>query len=391
MGKESTMVRRIMHVDMDAFYASVEQVDNPHLKGKPVIIGASRRGVVSAASYEARKYGIHSAMPVFKARKLCPHGIFLPGRKERYREKSREIMVILERISPLVEQVSIDEAFVDISGTEALHGPPGDLGEKLKARILESTHLTCSIGIAPNKFLAKIASDMKKPDGLTIIEEEHMHTLLSQLPISKIPGIGTKTSTLLDRLGVRSPADILRRPQTFWMEKLGKTGSCLYRMAQGIDHSEVTPYAAIKSCSAEDTFPEDTQDLHLIKKWLFHQAEAVARDLRHKGLKGKTISIKVKYRDFKVATRSLTLPGATNCTQTIFQGACRLLQKLHKAQKIRLVGVGVSNIQRGPQQMSLFPNPEALRSERLDSAVDKIREKYGDRMITTGLVMDLDR
>lgn len=384
------MVRRVMHIDMDAFYASVEQVDNPHLKGKPVIIGASKRGVVSAASYEARKYGVHSAMPVFQARKLCPNGIFLPGRKERYREISREIMEMLQNISPLVEQVSIDEAFVDISGTEALHGPPGELGQKVKGRIFKSTSLTCSIGIAPNKFLAKIASDMKKPDGLTIIEGEEVHSMLSQLPLSKIPGIGTKTNSFLERLGVKSPADILGLPPAFWTQKLGKAGSHLYRMAQGIDHSPVTPSPVIKSCSAEDTFPEDTQDMGLVKKWLFHQAETVARELRHKGLRGRTISLKVKFRDFRIVMRSLTLPDPTNCTQTIYEGACRLLERLHTPGKIRLVGVGLSNFQKGPQQLNFYTNLRSLRSERLDSAMDKIRDKYGDEVIKKGLIMDLD-
>lgn len=384
------MVRRIMHVDMDAFYASVEQADNPNLRGKPVIVGASLRGVVSAASYEARKYGIHSALPVFQAKKLCPHGVFLPGRRARYQEVSRQIMSILQTFSPLVEQVSIDEAFVDLSGTEMLLGQPQKLAEAVKRGILQKTSLTCSIGIAPNKLLAKIASDLQKPDGLTLIEEKDIPGLLQRLPVHKIPGIGKKTAAMLRDLGVRSVADILKQPEVFWVRKLGKSGTHLYSRAKGIDPSPVEPHSPIKSCSAEDTFPKDTSDLNEVKKWLFVQAEAVGRDLRRKGLKGRTITLKIKFADFKVVTRSHTLARPSNCTQTLFETACRLLDELRPSRRLRLAGVGVSNLQSDLHQRELFIDPRTQRHERLDSAVDAIHEKYGKNSIRKGFVADFD-
>ena len=227
------MASRILHIDMDAFYASVEQVDHPELTGKPVIVGGSQRGVVAAASYEARKFGVRSAMPIFEAKRLCPHGVFLPVRRRRYQEVSHQVMEILDTISPLVEQVSIDEAFIDITGTESLHGPEIALIGKIKDAIRKRTSLTCSIGIAPNRFLAKIASEMNKPDGWTIIKDEDVAALMQKLPVNKIPGIGPKTAQVMKELGVQTAVDVLRFSQEFWVKRLGKGGIDLYERAQG--------------------------------------------------------------------------------------------------------------------------------------------------------------
>ena len=383
------MIRHIMHVDMDAFYAAVEQTDHPELKGRPVIVGGARRGVVSAASYEARKYGVHSAMPVFQARRLCPNGVFLPVRMKRYKEVSRRVMEVLDLVSPLVEQISIDEAYVDITGTESLHGSSRTLARSIKQAIYEKTSLTCSIGIAPNKFLAKIASDMNKPDGLTIVEEDGVADFLRSISIDKVPGIGEKTSLALKGLGVAVPADILRFPQSFWTARLGRYGAQLYERAQGIDPSPVVPDHELKSCSAEDTFSEDTADVTEIEKWLMTQAESVGRELREEGARGKTITLKVKFSDFRVITRSKTLNEPSNCTQVIYGVAAHLLREIRLSQKVRLVGVKVSGLERGMRQKNLFTDSLAAKHEQVDRAMDEIRHKFGNKIIKRGRVFDL--
>ena len=384
------MVPRILHIDMDAFYASVEQVDHPELVGKPVIIGGSQRGVVAAASYEARKFGVRSAMPIFEARRLCPNGVFLPVRRRRYQEVSHQVMQVLDTVSPLVEQVSIDEAFIDITGTESLHGPETALIRKIKEAIKNRTSLTCSIGIAPNRFLAKIASEMNKPDGWTIINEEDVAALLQKLPINKIPGIGPKTAQVMKELGIQTAVDVLRFSQEFWVKRLGKGGVDLYERAQGIGPTAVIPHRAPKSCSAEDTFASDTGDMEELKKWLLCQAEEVGRDLRKHGFKGKTITLKVKFASFKTVTRSTTLPEATHSTRVIYDAALKLLLELKLTEKVRLIGVGVSNFAVGMEQKSLFPNKFLHKQEDLDRALDRIHDKFGRKAILRGRVGEIE-
>ena len=379
---------RILHMDMDAFYASVEQVDQPALKGKPVIVGGAHRGVVTTASYEARHYGVRSAMPMFQAHRLCPRGIFLPVRMKRYKEVSRQVMTILSAISPLLEQVSIDEAYVDITGTEVLHGEPAALAEKVKQAVRDATGLTCSIGIAPNRFLAKIASDMNKPDGLTIIEEQDVADFLRVLPVTKIPGIGEKTARVFSGLGVHVVSDILRYPLAFWVNRLGKSGAKLYEKARGIGSATIVCNTEPQSCSAEDTFSKDTDDLEEIKKWLLGQAESVGRDLRKQGYRGRTITLKVKFSDFNVVTRSRTLPEPTNSTRVIFDTVLRLLGELRLKGTLRLAGVGVSNFAGGLQQGRLFRDDFLVKQEQLDRAVDHIHEKFGDESLKRGRLFD---
>jgi DNA polymerase-4 len=378
-----------MHLDMDAFYAAVEQSDNPELRGKPVIVGGAMRGVVCAASYEARRYGVHSAMPVFQAVKLCPAGIFLPVRMDRYKEVSRKVMEILDGISPLVEQVSIDEAFADITGTERLHGPPRTLAIWIKAAVRELTSLTCSIGIAPNKSLAKIASDFNKPDGITIIEEEQIGEFLQKLPVGKVPGVGKKTGEELKTLGIVFASDILNFPLTFWNRKFGKWGAALYEKAQGIDDSAVEPYSEPKSISAEQTFQKDIDSIADLEKMLLSQAEEVGRELRKLGFRARTVTLKVKFSDFTMRTRSRTLTDPFDTTDVLFNAGQRLLEDLKLRHKVRLIGIGVSNFFCGPRQMTLGPaRHETDRQERLDRAIDKIRGRFCGNKVVRGRMLD---
>lgn len=378
------MSRTILHMDMDAFFAAVEQADNPALKGKPVIVGGAKRGVVSTASYEAREYGVRSAMPIFEAKRRCPQGIFLPVRMERYQEISQKVMAVLEAVSPLVEQVSIDEAFVDLTGTERLHGDCIRVARKIKERIWAETSLTCSIGIAPNKFLAKIASDLQKPDGLTIVPEE-VQSFLKDLPGGKLPGVGPKSEETLRGLGIRIVSDILSVPPGVLERKFGKYGLRLVELAQGIDDSPVIPCAPAKSMGSEDTLPEDTTDINTLKKQILSQAEEVGERLRKDGLKGRTITLKLKHSDFTLATRSHSLKEATYATKIIYDTAAMLLERYNLKMPVRLIGLAVSSFG-GGQQYSLLPGmeKEMEKLERVDYAVDRIREKLGPGMIKRG-------
>lgn len=377
---------------MDAFFASIEQLDNSRLKGKPVIVGGSTRGVVSTASYEARAFGVRSAMPIFEAKRLCPNGIYLPVRMSRYREVSDKVMSVVEEFSPLVERISIDEAFLDISGTEKLHGTPEDVGFKIKRRIKEDTSLTCSIGIAPNKFLAKIASDINKPDGLTIITEHKVQKFLSNLPVGKLPGVGDKTLKELKKLGIRFASDILKYPEEAFKKRFGKFGQRLIELAEGIDESPVSPYTEAKSISSEDTLPEDTNNVEVLKRWLMSQAEVVGRRLRKANLKGRTITLKLKYSDFKLVSRSRTLNMPSNATKTIFDTASALLENYRWPAKVRLIGVGVSNFEEPTIQYQLFDNRDIAEKklQKVDQAIDQLTDKFGISIIKRGTTVDIE-
>lgn len=376
---------------MDAFFASIEQLDNSRLKGKPVIVGGSTRGVVSTASYEARTFGVRSAMPIFEAKRLCPDGIYLPVRMSRYREVSDKVMSVVEEFSPLVERISIDEAFLDISGTEKLHGTPEDVGFKIKRRIKEDTSLTCSIGIAPNKFLAKIASDINKPDGLTIITEHKVQKFLSNLPVGKLPGVGDKTLKELKKLGIRFASDILKYPEEAFKKRFGKFGQRLIELAEGIDESPVSPYTEAKSISSEDTLPEDTNNVEVLKRWLMSQAEVVGRRLRKANLKGRTITLKLKYSDFRSVSRSRTLNMPSNATKTIFDTASALLENYGRPAKVRLIGVGVSNFEEPTIQYQLFDNRDIAEKkfQKVDQAIDQLTDKFGISIIKRGTTVDI--
>jgi len=367
----------IMHLDMDAFFTSVEQADHPELQGKPVIIGQSMRGVASAASYEARTYGVHSAMPIAQAKRLCPDGIYLPGRMHRYREVSQTIMNILVNFSPVVEQASVDEAYLDISGLERLFGPPAQLAHRIKTQILAKTRLTCSIGIAPVRFLAKICSDWNKPNGLTILSPQDVRNFLAPLPVGKIPGIGKHFQDELASLGIHRIHDVLQHPRIFWQDRFGKRGLILFDRANGFDPTPVTPGSEAKSCSAENTFDRDTKDTDYLAKWLLMQADRVGRELRGIGKKGMTVTLKLKYSDFSSQTRSHTLAEPTDLTAEIYATALKLLHSQKISRELRLIGVSVSNFRTPQRQLSLFPDEQREKASRIDHTLDHIRQRFG--------------
>ena len=377
----------ILHIDMDAFYASVEQLDNSELKGKCIIVGGtSKRGVVSAASYEARKFGVHSAMPMYRAKQKCPHGIFLFPRIDRYKEVSKKIMSILNDFSPLVEPVSIDEAYVDITGCKTIFGETEEIGIKIKKKIKESINLTCSIGIAPNKFLAKIASDMNKPDGLFVIMPDKVQHFIESLPIQKVPGVGKTSFKHLEQIGIQTLRDVKKYPEKMLMKRLGKFGQRLIELSKGIDNSSVEPYAKRKSISREETLREDTREKKLLSKYLLRQAEKVGRDLRRLGVKGRSITLKIKRSDFKQVTRRTTIDIPTQSSKVIYIEAKKLLDAYKILKKIRLIGLGVSGLVSDdlPIQMDLFSNNKKKNTswEKVDRAVDTITKKYGKDVIT---------
>lgn len=383
----------ILHVDMDAFFASVEELDNPLLKGRCVIVGGqSERSVVSAANYEARKFGVHSAMPIFQAREKCPEAIFLPPRMGRYKELSGKIMSILREFSPLVEPVSIDEAFVDITGCERLFGGIDEICVSIKQRIRERLNLTCSLGAAPNKFLAKIASDMDKPDGLTIIMPEQVRPFIASLPIHKVPGVGKNTHDRLRPLGIRTLGDVKKYPADVLIRKFGSFGGRLMELADGIDRSVVTPVSETKSVSAEETLPRDTDDKQALKKYILKQAERVARELRKLDVRARTVSLKIKHSDFKQITRSVTIKDPTQSSEVIIREAFRLLDNYRMPKKARLIGVGVSNLasETSPVQVDIFErdDPENSNWEKLDDAIDTITEKFGTDVIKRASLKD---
>ena len=370
---------------MDAFYASVEQGDNPSLKGLPVIVGGDpeKRGVVSAASYEARVYGVHSAMPTSQAKRLCPQGIFLPVRMHRYREVSEQIFKILQEYTPFIEPLSLDESFLEVTGSEKLFGPALQIARAIKRRILETTGLTASAGIAPNKFLAKIASDFKKPDGLVEIKPEEIQEFLRELPISKLWGVGKTTEEVLKGMGILRVGQLAVYPAERVEKKLGKFGLELIALARGEDDRAVIPDSEAKSISQEETFTPDLEGLEKMKRVLLDQAEQVGWELRKQKLKGCTVTIKVRYPDFTTVTRSHTLPFPTDQGIEIYQTALKLLSKTEAPQKkARLLGVGTSNLLRqdDPEQLILFDS-RRKQVQRSTQVMDRIWDKFGQEAI----------
>lgn len=374
--------RAIIHVDMDAFYASVEVHDNPELKGKPVVVGGtSDRSVVSAASYEARKYGIHSAMATVKARKLCPRAIFLPVRMDRYRAVSHQIMVIFHRFTPLVEPISLDEAFLDVTGCRGLFGEAPGIAAEIKKLIRQETGLTASAGVATSKLVAKIASDLQKPDGLTVVEAGREREFLAELPISKLWGVGGKTLDALSLLNVRSIGDLAALPREILAGRFGKHGLHLHLAANGLDDRPVVPTREAKSIGHEETFSEDLTDLARITQELLELATMVGERLRRHELQGQVITLKIKYFDFSISTRSLTLSVPTSDTGEIFQQARTLLEKTEAGRKpVRLAGIsvsGLSTLGSGYQQDLFGKTKQREKSRGLNEAIDRINRKFG--------------
>ncbi len=385
--------KRIIHLDMDAFYPSVEALDNPAFKGKPVIVGGSKeRGVVSSASYEARKFDIHSAQPMAQARRRCPNGIFLPVRMSRYKEVSKQVFEIFHRFTPLVEIVSIDEAFLDVTGSTRIFGPPENIAKTIKKITLIETGLTVSAGVAPSKFVAKIASDMDKPDGLTVVMLKGLKEFLDPLPVKKMWGIGKKTRLTLHRLNIKTFRDLRRTPVTFLEKKFGKQGVKMHLLAMGVDDRDVIPEHDVKSMGHEQTFLHDITSLDAAKKEILALGNKLARRMRHKGITGKTVTLKVKYHDFVQITRSATLPKPTDDGLEIYSTVCRLLEKTQVTIKpIRLLGISLShlNFLGIGTQLSLFDQDRSSQKrQRLNTALDSLYEKFGDQSVLPATLLD---
>lgn len=383
--------RQIIHLDMDAFYPAVEVLDNPDLKGKPVIVGGSRtRGVVSSASYEARKFGVHSAQPIATATRLCPHGIYLPVRMSRYQEVSDQIFEIFQRFTPLVEGLSIDEAFLDVTGSVRLFGKPEHVARKIKETVFKETGLTVSAGVAPSKFVAKIASDIDKPDGLTVVHPDRVREFLDPLPIRRMWGVGKVTQETLAQLNIHTFKDLSQMPLEVLEKQFGKHGIKMHLLSMGIDERDVVPEHGAKSIGHEDTFEKDIIDVDLAKKELLALAHRVAHRLRQVKVTGETVTLKVKYSDFTLITRSTTLPEATDDAPEIYSTACTLLEKTAVGKRpVRLLGISISNLSSDSEsQLSLFLGDSSpVRKSKLNTAVDSIQEKFGDKFIRPGTLI----
>ncbi len=372
------MERKIIHVDMDAFFAAIEQRDDPSLRSKPVVVGGDpdRRGVVAAASYEARAYGIHSAMPSSQARRRCPQIVFVRPNHEKYQEVSAQVMALLREYTPLIEPLSVDEAFLDVTSSVGLFGSARCIGEQIRQRIREGLQLTASVGIAPNKFLAKLASEEAKPDGLLEVKPEEVLTFLAALPVERVWGVGETRAARLRRLGFTTIGQLQQCAAAELAAQFGKQGGELYKLARGIDESPVQPGRERKSVSHEQTFAEDTNDMVFLEAVLLQLSEQVGRRLRAQELKGRTITLKLRYANFRTVTRRKTLPQPTDSDKQIYESARALLAAVGLGgRKVRLLGVGVSNFDVG-EQLRLLPedNAEASAVER---AVDEVRERFG--------------
>ena len=378
--------RSIIHLDMDAFYPAVEVLDNPELRGKPVIVGGSKeRGVVSSASYEARRFGVHSAQPIATAMRLCPNGIFLPGRMHRYKEISNNILGIFGRFTPLVEPLSIDEAFLDVTGSKRLLGGAVEIAKEVKATVLSEIGLTVSAGVAPSKFIAKIASDMDKPDGLTVVPPDKVREFLDPLLIKKMWGVGKVTQKVLAQLNIHTFKDLRLYSRDILERKFGKHGARMHLLSMGMDERDVTPGHETKSVGHERTFMEDIKDLDAVRKALLGLATKVAHRMRREKVTGKTVSLKVKYYDFKQITRAATLPKLTNDGFEIYRAVCDLLKKTEVGKRpVRLLGISLSQLSfvDAAGQLSLFNDDQSSQKRKeLNMAMDAIVDKHGEKSV----------
>jgi nucleotidyltransferase/DNA polymerase involved in DNA repair len=390
--------KTILHIDMDAFFAAVEVHDHPELKGKPVVIGSppDKRGVVSTCSYEARKFGIHSAMPSRTAFKCCPHAVFLPPNMKRYQEVSGQIMEIFRRFTPLVEPLSCDEAFLDVTGARYLFGDGPEIARKIKAAVKEETGLTCSVGVASNMFLAKIASDLNKPDGLTIVpaSEKLIHAFLAPLPVKRMWGAGKKTQEILEAHRIRTIGDLQTVDPVKLAAWVGENSAAAFRqLAFGIDERELSTGSEEKSISNEITFDEDQRDAAVVEAALLDLADKVGVRLRLAGFYAATAQIKIRWKDFSSITRQQKLDPPRCDDMTLRETALELFRKETLHSPVRLIGFGVSNLRRTAEtaQLDLFASPvkqTSARRETLSRAVDRIRERFGRKSIRRGSAME---
>ena len=375
---------------MDAYYASVEERDQPSLKGKPVVVGGSadRRGVVSAANYEARKYGVHSAMPMVTALRKCPQAVVIPTRMSHYAEISKQIREIFHRLPPVVEPLSLDEAFLDVDGCEGLFGPPPEIGRAIKAAILDETNLIASVGVAPNKFLAKVASDLDKPNGFVVVDPDRVLEFLEPLPISRLWGIGKVSEKALRTVGIQTVGQVRQLSPEVLTDKFGETGTRLWNLAHGIDKRRVVPDREAKSISHETTFAVDVGDKTVLRAWLLELTEQVGRRLRRSGLRAKTVNLKLRFSNFETISRARSVSDPTDATNRLWEVAAELLDRATLDREVRLIGMGVSNITREhARQQSLFGDDK--QDNQLDSVADSIKAKFGSGAISRGTSPDL--
>ena len=383
--KQSEHQRWIMHVDMDAFYASVEILDNPNLKGLPVIVGGrSARGVVSTCSYEARKFGVHSAMPLFEARRLCPHGVYLPVRPHRYAEMSGKIMAIFRETSPLVEQLSIDEAFLDLTGMERLGGAE-TIAHQVQDRIQEELKLSASVGLAPNKFLAKLASDMDKPHGFVKITPGEAEAMLAPMPVTKIFGIGRSAEDKLKQFGIEKIGQLASADVTILRKVFGINAEQVKRLALGLDDRPVVNEEEAKSIGKENTFDYDLTDFESCRDEVLDLSGQVGWRLRRENLAGHTVTLKVKFADFHTITRSSTGDRLIAWDEDIFSLAEQMLRKINVKPGVRLLGVSVSSLFR-PEDEPVLGFAEDERMQRRNQAIDSLKSKFGENIIKRGIV-----
>ncbi len=383
-------MKTIFHVDMDAFFVSVEELFDASLQGKPVVVGGrpNERGVVSAASYEARKFGVHSAMPLRTAARLCPHAIFVDGHPERYREYSARVRRVLDRFSPLVEMASIDEAYLDMSGTERLLGPPLRAAHTLHQAMKAETRLNCSIGVASSRLVAKVCSDQAKPNGVLWIPPGCEAAFLAPLDVRKIPGVGKVTEKRLHALSIRQVGDLARLDQAFLEERFGKWGLALAGKARGLDaggwfDTEIGGDSDPKSVSHEHTYNEDTSDPAVLESTLARLSEMVGRRLREHGLRARTVQLKLRYSDFSTITRAHSLERPTQLDTEIFDQARTLFLKNWKpGARVRLLGVHTSSFAEARDQMDLLDEGRHARWEQALAAADRVRDKYGDSAVS---------
>jgi DNA polymerase-4 len=388
-------MKTIFHVDMDAFFVSVEELFDPNLKGKAVVVGgkANERGVVSAASYEARKFGVHSAMPLRTAHKHCPHAIFLDGHPHRYREYSDRVFRVLKRFTPRVEMASIDEAYLDMTGTERLYGPPLRAAHLLHEEVKRQTQLNCSIGVGSSRLVAKVASDQAKPNGIFWILSGREARCLAPLDVRKIPGVGKVTEKHLHTLEIRKVGDLAKLDESFLEEEFGKWGLALAGKARGEDaggwfDSEVGEEEEPKSISHEHTFDQDSTNVDLLESTLAHLTEMVARRLREHGLHARTVQLKLRYGDFSTITRAYTLDHATQLDTEILGEVRRLFRKNWKrGRSVRLLGVQASSLEVEEGQLNLLEREKSERWRKALSAADRLRDRYGESAVSlaTGL------
>ena len=385
-------MRTIFHVDMDAFFVSVEEIFDPTLKGKPVVVGGKSdgRGVVSAASYAARKFGVHSAMPLRTAHKLCPHAIFVEGHPERYRDYSGKVYEVLQHFSPLVEMASVDEAYVDMTGTERLLGPPLRAAHSLHEKMKSTTGLNCSVGIATSKLVAKIASDQAKPNGILSVMPGVEANFLAPLEVRRIPGVGKVTEKNLHAIGIRRIGDLASLLETDLESRFGKWGLALAGKAQGLDaggwfDSEIGERSDPKSISHEHTFNTDTRDEDQLNASLAHLAEKVGRRLREHGLYARTIQLKLRYSDFTTITRAHSLPAPTQIDIDLVEQSRRLLHaNWDRKQAVRLIGIQTTGFTEETGQLDLIDGGRAERWRQALQATDKLRDRYGESAVSLG-------